>query len=186
MDWTGTWAQALPYAEFLQRHGEPRHQERWARIYEQVSLTNGQRALLSSFARQMRLLCVAGAWCGDCVLQGPILQRLQEASPAIEVRFVDRDAHPDAQEALVLNAGRRVPVVVFLSEDLEECGRYGDRTISMYRKMAQERLGPACSTGLVVGLEGYLEAVTADWMDEVERVQLLLRLSPRLRAKHGD
>jgi hypothetical protein len=86
----------------------------------------------------------------------------------------------------MLNAGRRVPVIVFLAEDFEECGRYGDRTISMYRKMAQERLGPACSTGIVPPADGYTDAVTADWLDEVERVQLMLRLSPRLRAKHGD
>ena len=186
MDWAQTWAQALPYSEFLARHAEPRHQERWQRIYDQVTLNDGQRALLASFTRQMHLLCLAGAWCGDCVLQGPILQRLQEAAPAIQVRFMDRDAHPDVQDALVLNAGRRVPVVVFLSEDFEECGRFGDRTIATYRKMAQERLGPACPTGIVVPADGYTDAVTADWLDEVERVQLMLRLSARLRAKHGD
>jgi hypothetical protein len=31
-----------------------------------------------------------------------------------------------------------------------------------------------------------LAAVTQDWLDEFERVQLLLRLSSRLRQKHGD
>ncbi len=186
MDWSKVWAQGLSYTEFLEKHGEPRHQERWKRIYDQIALTDAQRTLLASFTRPMHLLCVAGAWCGDCVLQGPILQRIQEAGQAIQVRFMDRDTHPDVQDALVLNAGRRVPVTVFLSEDFEECGRFGDRTISMYRKMAQERLGPACPTGIVVPADGYTDAVTADWLDEVERVQLMLRLSARLRAKHGD
>jgi thiol-disulfide isomerase/thioredoxin len=186
MDWTRQWEQALPYAEFLTRHGEPRHQERWQRMYEQILLSEAQRTLLASFARQMHLLCVAGAWCGDCVLQGPILQRFQEASPAIQVRFMDRDVHSDVQDALVLNAGRRVPVVVFLSEDLEECGRFGDRTLAAYRRIARDRLGSVCLTGIVPPDDEYTEAVTADWMNEVERVQLMLRLSPRLRQKHGD
>ncbi|MDR7418155.1 MAG: thioredoxin family protein [Armatimonadota bacterium] len=186
MDWREVWTAALPYAEFLSRHGEPRHQERWQRIYDQIRLTDEQRALVSSYSRTMHLLCLAGAWCGDCVLQGPILQRIAEASPAVALRFVDRDARADVQDALVLNQGRRVPVVVFLSEDFEECGRYGDRTISMYRKMAQERLGPACPTGIVPPSDAYTDAVTADWLDEIERVQLMLRLSPRLRQKHGD
>ncbi|MDR7522670.1 MAG: thioredoxin family protein [Armatimonadota bacterium] len=186
MNWTEVWKAALPYAAFLEAHGQPQHRERWHRVYDQVILTGGQRSLLAGFVRKMHLLCVAGAWCGDCVVQGPILQRIAEASPAIEVRFVDRDAHADAQEALMINAGRRVPVVVFLSEDFQECGRFGDRTLAMYRKMAQERLGPACPTGLVVPTDGYLDAVVADWVDEVERIQLLLRLSPRLRARHGD
>jgi len=186
MDWAHQWTQALPYAEFLDRHAEARHRERWQRIYDQVSLSEAQRALLASFTRQMHLLCVAGAWCGDCVLQGPILERIREATPAVELRFMDRDAHSDVQDVLVMNAGRRVPVVVFLSEDFQECARYGERTISMYRKMAADRLGPSCPTGIVPPADDYPAAVTADWMSEVERVQLLLRLSPRLRQHHGD
>jgi hypothetical protein len=120
------------------------------------------------------------------VLQGPILQKIQEASPAVHVRFIDRDKHADVQDALLINAGRRVPVVVFLAEDFEECGRFGERTLSTYRKMARDRLGPSCPTGIVPPDDAYTAAVIADWVNEVERIQLMLRLSPRLRAKHGD
>jgi hypothetical protein len=186
MDWSEVWTSALPYSAFLETHGDARHRERWARIYDEVALTDDQRTLVASYTRAMHLVCLAGAWCGDCVLQGPVLQRIAEASPRIALRFVDRDARADVQNELVLNQGRRVPVVVFLSEDFQECGRYGDRTISMYRKMAQERLGPACSTGIVPPSDGYTAAVLADWLDELERIQLMLRLSPRLRQKHGD
>ena len=31
-----------------------------------------------------------------------------------------------------------------------------------------------------------LVQVTQDWLNEFERVQWLLRLSPRLRQRHGD
>lgn len=186
MNWAEAWDGALRYAAFLEAHADGRHRERWQRIYEQVALDGDQRALLATFTRAMHIMCLAGAWCGDCVLQGPILQRIAEASPALALRFIDRDAHPSVQDALVLNRGRRVPIVVFLSEDFEECARYGDRTLAMYRRMARERLGPACPTGLVPPEDGYLAAVTADWLNEVERVQLLLRLSPRLRQKHRD
>jgi hypothetical protein len=31
-----------------------------------------------------------------------------------------------------------------------------------------------------------VEATLADWLDEVERVQLMLRLTPRLREKYKD
>jgi hypothetical protein len=31
-----------------------------------------------------------------------------------------------------------------------------------------------------------MNAVVDDWLREFERVQLMLRLSPRLRQKHGD
>lgn len=182
MRWSEVFAQALGYGEFLQRHATPEQQARWQAVYDRVLLTPEQRELVAGFVREMHVLCVAGAWCGDCVNQCPILARIGEQNPRISVRFVDRDAHPEAQDALMMNAGRRVPAVVFLSEDDEECGRYGDRTLASYRQMAADRLGPACPTGIVAPGP----AVTAEWIGQFERIQLMLRLSKRLREKYGD
>ncbi len=186
MNWESSYRKALSYEEFLHRYGTDSSRPRWQAVYDRVQLTAPQRELLGGFTRQMYLLCVAGAWCGDCVREGPILQRIAEASPKIEPRFLDRDAHPEEQDALAINNGHRIPMVVFLSEDFYECARYGERTLATYRKMAVERLGPSCPTGIVPPGEEYLSTITQEWLNEVERVQLLLRLSPRLRAVHGD
>jgi thiol-disulfide isomerase/thioredoxin len=186
MDWGRTFGEALGYREFLTKHGTPEQQTRWQAVYERVALTGEQRELLAGFVREMHVLCVAGAWCGDCVNQCPVLQRIGEQNPRIQVRFVDRDAQPAAQDALMMNAGRRVPAVIFLSEDNYECARYGDRTLAAYRQMAADRLGPACPTGIVPPGPALLSAVTAEWVGQFERVQLMLRLSKRLREKHGD
>jgi hypothetical protein len=99
------------------------------------------------------------------------------------VRYLDRDAHPDAQRGLQINGGDRVPVVVFFSEDGFEVARYGERTLSKYRQLAQSLEGASCPTGVAAGGEA---AVVQDWLDEFERVQWILRLSPRLRQLHGD
>ncbi len=186
MDWKAKYEQALPYHEFLERYGTEVHRERLRRVYEAVTLTPGQRALLEGFQRDMKLLVLAGAWCGDCVNQCPILQRFAEATPRIGLRFLDRDDHPDVRDLLSINRGYRVPMVVFLSEDFVEVARYGERTLSIYRQMAADRLGPACPVGVQPPGEDLLRNVIQEWLDEVERVQLLLRLSPRLRALHGD
>ena len=61
-----------------------------------------------------------------------------------------------------------------------------DRTLSTYRRLAAEQLGPACPTGLVPPTAEATSLVTAEWLAEFERAQLILRLSPRLRARHGD
>lgn len=186
MDWADVFGHAFGYTEFLQRHATPEQQARWQAVYDRVALAPEQRELLAGFVREMHVVCVAGAWCGDCVNQCPILARIGEQNPHIQVRFVDRDARPDAQDALMMNAGRRVPAVVFLSEDNEECGRYGDRTLASYRQMAADRLGPACPTGIVPPGPALTSAVTAEWVGQFERIQLMLRLSKRLREKHGD
>ncbi len=186
MEWGREFAEALGYRDFLQRHATPEQQARWQAVYDKVTLTPAQRELLGGFVREMHVLCVAGAWCGDCVNQCPIMGRIAEQNPRIMVRFVDRDARPEAQRALAMNLGHRVPAVVFLSEDDQECGRYGDRTLATYRQMAADRLGPACPTGIVPPGDELLSAVTAEWIGQFERIQLMLRLSKRLRDKHGD
>jgi hypothetical protein len=179
-------AQGLSYGDFLARHGTDVHRNRWAQLHAQVALTPPQRELLSAFTRRMPVLCLAGAWCGDCVNQCPIFDHFARAAPVIELRFLDRDAHPDAQQALRINGGDRVPVVVFFSEDGEEVARYGERTLSKYRQIMAEAAGASCPTGIVTGTDPLLARVTQDWLDEFERVQWLLRLSPRLRKIHND
>ena len=186
MEWGPVFAQGLDYREFLAAHATPDQRNRWQAVYDKVAFSPEQRELLAGFVREMRVLCIAGAWCGDCVNQCPIMARIGEQNPKIAVRFVDRDVHAAAQDAALMNLGRRVPAVIFLSEDDAECGRYGDRTLATYRQMAADRLGPACPTGIVPPGAALMEAVTSEWVGQFERIQLMLRLSKRLREKHGD
>jgi thiol-disulfide isomerase/thioredoxin len=172
---------ALPYDRFLTEFGSAGDRERWDRTRQAVALTDDQRTLLAAFTRRTNILVLAGAWCGDCAAQCPIFERFAEAAPVLVVRYLDRDAHPEAQRELQINAGNRVPVAVFFSEDGFEAARYGERTLAAYRRLAR---------GLVPGVPDadgeLLPQVVADWLREFERVQWLLRLSPRLRRLHGD
>jgi hypothetical protein len=178
--------QGLSYADFLTRYATDVQKQRWQQAHDRVRLTPEQRALLGSFRRETNVLCLAGAWCGDCVNQCPIFDHFAAAAPALRVRFLDRDAHPDVQQELQINGGNRVPVVVFLSEDGYEAARYGERTLSKYRQMMADQAGAACPTGLAVPGDTLPAQVAQDWLNEFERVQWLLRLSPRLRQRHGD
>jgi thiol-disulfide isomerase/thioredoxin len=176
----------LPMNEFTAKYGTPPQQQRWRQSFEALALTDVQKELLRSFTREMHVLVLAGAWCGDCSGQCPAYDRFAEAAPVIKVRYIDRDEHADVQRELQICGGNRVPVVVFFSEDGFEVGRYGERTLSKYRQMMLEFAGAGCPTGIVRSGDPLPARVTQDWLDEFERVQWLLRLSPRLRAKHGD
>ena len=176
----------LPYQDFLKRHGTDVHQSRWKQVYEQATLTAAQKTLLQSFKRTMPALCLAGAWCGDCVNQCPIFEQFALATPTIQIRYLDRDEHADVQQALQVCGGNRVPVVVFFTEDGFEAARCGDRTLSKYRAMMQDQAGASCPTGITIGKDPLLAQVSQDWLDEFERVQWMLRLSSRLRTLHKD
>lgn len=186
IDWMGLHAEGLDYSSFLDRYASPAQRSRWDAMHARFGLTDQQRSLLGGFVRRMPVLCLCGAWCGDCINQCPAFDHFARASNAIDMKFIDRDARTDLRDALMINGGQRVPVVVFLSEDGFEAARYGERTLSIYRRMAAQQLGPACPTGLVAPDSDTTTAVLAEWLAEFERAQLILRLSPRLRALHQD
>jgi hypothetical protein len=185
-NWSTVFADALPYAAFLEKHATDVQRARWDAMHARVSLSAEQRERLGGFVRRMPVLCLAGTWCGDCVNQCPAFDHFARASAKIDLRFLERDREPKVRDALAINGGHRVPVVVFLSEDWFEVARYGERTLSTYRQLAAEQLGAACPSGLVPPGDNAIAANTAEWLGEFERCQLILRLSPRLRGMHGD
>jgi thiol-disulfide isomerase/thioredoxin len=184
--WATAFATALPYADFLAKHATPDQRQRWEAVHGRVTLTTAQRQLLAGFMRRMPVLVLAGAWCGDCVNQCPIFAHFAAAAPGIDVRFLDRDALPAIAAHLKVCGGQRVPVAAFFSEDFAPVLFYGDRTLSAYRAAAAAQLGSSCASGAVPPSADALSPVVADWLDQFERVHLILRLSARLREKHGD
>lgn len=158
----------------------------WRRVYDQAALDADQARLVAGFVRPMKVLFLSGIWCGDCVQQGPLLQRIAEAGDCIDLRFIDRDQHSDLAAAVAINGGQRIPVAIFMAEDFEPVSIVGDRTLTRYRALAARQLGPSCPLPGAPVPNDELRGTLQDWLDEIERVHLILRLSTRLRQKHGD
>ena len=176
----------MTYDQYVQT-GTDRQRADWQRIYDQAQLTAAQQQLLGSFVRKMNVIVLSGIWCGDCVQQGPLIQRIAEAGgDMVDLRWLGRDEHPDLQAAVAINAGHRVPVVLFCADDYEPLGWYGDRTLTRYRAMAQRQLAGACPLPGAAVADDELADTLQDWLDQFERMHLILRLSARLRERYGD
>jgi hypothetical protein len=73
-----------------------------------------------------------------------------------------------------------------MNEDFEFVGSAGDKSLSRLRALAAKTLGAACPIpGAAIGTDE-LAAGLQDWLNDFERVHLLLRLSPKLRQRHAD
>jgi len=196
---------ALPYDDYLAK-SDPVHAAKWRAMEKKVVIPEDCIDTVAGFVRKMPVLFYSGVWCGDCVRQGPILQRIAEINPCIELRFVERvDGSPLAEE-LRINGAYKVPVAIFLSEDCFEVGRFGDRALVTYRRLARQQtagagvvsamnrvvekgrnlVGAACNSGLIAPPPEEIEDEAAEWTDVFERMQLILRLSPLLRERYQD
>lgn len=160
----------------------------WERARAAINLKPEQAALVAAFFRSMNVLALSGTWCGDCVQQCPMLHAIASVSPAVRLRFLDRDQNLDLAERVRICGGLRVPTVLFLNEDFEFVSILGDRTLARYRAMAARKLGAACPLPGALPPADEMQATLQDWLDEFERVHLLLCLSPKLqqRAQEGQ
>jgi len=184
--WGGQFSRAHDYAGYLAASDDEKAR-RWVELSEKLpALSAEQVARLTGGSRQLNVLVLSGVWCGDCVRQGPMLARIAEAcGERVTLRLIERGEDELAEELRILG-GARVPVVVFLSEDFFEVGRFGDRLLSAYRAKARRETGPACAVGHVPPPADELAAEMADWVDVFERMLLMVQLSAFLRARHGD
>jgi thiol-disulfide isomerase/thioredoxin len=186
MNFAATFEQGMAYDAFLAKYANDDQRGRWNGVHGQVALSDSQRRLLQGFVREMKVLCVAGTWCGDCVNQCPIFAHFAAANQKIRIHYFDRDDNAELAKELSICGAPRVPSLLFLSEDGFSCGRAGDRTLSAYREIASRQIGPSCPTGIAPHEKSQLQNVVQDWLNEFERIQLMLRTSSRLRQLHGD
>ena len=185
MDWITVFHEALPYAAFLDRYANPTHRPRWDAAHARIRLNPHQAELLGGSQGNAGRLPDRGL---VRRLHQPVpgVRSLPRASSAIDLRFLDRDARPDMPRRP--GDQRRAPRA---RGRLPERGRLRGRSLRRADPLglpqARRRpLGPACPTGLVPPSDDLIAQGAAEWLGEFERAQLILRLSPRLRQKHGD
>lgn len=170
----GKFQEGMDFASFVASGAVDGHDAAWKQRYEHCVLSPDQADLAASFTMPMRVLCLTGTWCGDCALQGSAMQRIAEASPGVELRFLSRNDHADLQVKAPINAGFRVPISWFMSAKFEPASRFGDRTLSRYRSMARKALGD--DAVLAPPPVDPVREVLREVLDEFERVQLMLRV----------
>lgn len=175
----------LSFNDYI-KSGSESQQSNWANADKRVLLRPEQAALLASFTRRMPVLVISGMWCGDCAQQVPIFHHFADASKNIDLRIIDRERGMELSDMVKICGGNRVPTVIFMNEEFDLIGLYGDNSLSRMRAKAAKQLGASCYLPSAVVPEDEMAAGISDWLGEFERAQLLCRLSTKLRAKHQD
>lgn len=185
--WRACWEEAESYEAYLSGSDTERA-SRWGSLAERIpALAGAETARLNGTDRELNVLLVSGVWCGDCVRQGPMIRQIVDAcADGVSLRVIDRDQNPELRDEVRILGAARVPVVVFLSEDFHEVGRFGDRMLATYRLKAETELGAACAVPTAELPPDELAAERDEWLAIVERMLLMVRLAPPLRERHGD
>ena len=105
-----------------------KNRELWHGIYERVSTPPEILEEARQIPGTWHLLVLSEDWCGDAVNLLPVLARLAEDTPGLDLRVLSRDQNPDLMDThLTDGRSRSIPVVLLLDEGFVERGWWGPR-----------------------------------------------------------
>ncbi len=132
------WETGLTYDAF--KAAMTRNQERFTQNESRVVLDPDTVRAFTSLPRRLRVLVLAEDWCGDVIANLPILGRLADEVPTLDVRVFYRDQNLDLMERW-LNQGKyqSIPVFAFFDHDFRELAHWIERPASVTERRAQER-----------------------------------------------
>jgi len=101
-----------------------RRMNRWDKT---IKITDRAKAKIQNFSRKITWLVLSESWCGDAAHVLPVLSRVGDLNPNIDLRIVLRDENPELMNAFLTNGGRSIPKLIMLDETMNITGTYGPR-----------------------------------------------------------
>jgi hypothetical protein len=183
------WQAGLTLAEFVERMTT--YQDKMRRRLREVALSEADCAGLARLNQPVHALVMTEDWCPDSLMNVPILARVVEAAPGMDMRIFVRSASPDLEAYYQARGIRCIPVFTFLDADFNEIGTWlerpqaaherlhgwkaahpefdpahQDRTLSPQERRARRR---ALMQGLPLEMEGwYAEGLQAETVKELK------------------
>ena len=101
--------------------------ELWAAMWRHARVDEEYVRRVSALPGHWHLLVLSEDWCGDAVNTVPIVARLAERCPNVDLRVLARDENPDIMDAHLTGTSRSIPVIIVLDGAFEERGWWGPR-----------------------------------------------------------
>lgn len=129
-DFPTLWQEALPWSAFFAPDMDQR--SLWEGVYRHVVLPPWA-APAAATRPGLKFLVITEDWCGDAANVVPVVVRLVEAVPGLELRILPRDQYPEVMDRYLTNGSRSIPVVIALDADFRELGHWGPRPAELQR-----------------------------------------------------
>jgi len=99
------------------------HHQSFLHIYNHFNISQDDKAMLQNY-NNIRMIVLAEAWCGHCMLNVPILLRISEAG-TIPISILRRDENLELMDQYLTNNKRIIPMVIFIDEAGNELAKWG-------------------------------------------------------------
>lgn len=138
MDLNGWFQKGMTADQYM--NSMSRNKEEMLSIYQRFAVKAEDRSKLEALrSRKLRAIVLSEDWCGDALLNNPVLLRIAEAAN-IEVRFLLRDQNLELMDQYLTNGtSRAIPIFIFINQEGEEVGVWGPRAPELQALVEKER-----------------------------------------------
>ncbi|OAT86266.1 thioredoxin [Bacillus sp. MKU004] len=134
-DWFNKGMSSSEYLEYMKTH-----RENTLSILNKFTIPEEDKDVLKSLAgHSLRVIVLTEDWCGDAMLNIPILLKLAEEAD-MEVKMILRDENLELMDQYLTNGtSRAIPIFIFIDEEGEEKMVWGPRAPMVKKIVDDER-----------------------------------------------
>lgn len=101
---------------------------RMNRLEKTIKISERTIQQLQSLKKEYIWLVISEGWCGDAAQILPVIYKMAEFSPKIELKIVFRDEDEDLMKMFLTNGGKAIPKLLVIDiKTLEVLGHFGPR-----------------------------------------------------------
>lgn len=133
------WNEGEPFQEFLDRVVSQR--SLWEGVYRTTIVPEWAGKAFEALPGGLRVLVLNADWCLDSANTVPVMARLAETVPGVELRLLERDEFPALMDRYLTNGSRSIPLAILLDRSFRELGRWGPRPAELQTWVLTNRDG---------------------------------------------
>jgi len=113
------------FTDFLARPHQ--YRDLWNALYKRATVPEDLLARAQKIQKPWHLLILSEDWCGDSINILPLVAKLTDDVPSLDLRILGRDANPDLMDKHLTGTSRSIPVIILLDENYVERSSWGPR-----------------------------------------------------------
>jgi hypothetical protein len=111
--------------------------QRSSRIERTHVVSEELESLIKNIKDKQLWMVITEGWCGDSAQTLPIIAKMAELNPNIDLRILLRDANPDIMDLYLTHDTKSIPILVVFDSDGNELLKWGPRTKALQDIMNQ-------------------------------------------------
>lgn len=101
--------------------------KRMDRLDKKLSVSEETKSVLSAIPNKQIWLVITEGWCGDAAQNLPVIHKMAEEAPNVDLQIVLRDENLELMDQFLTNGGRAIPKLIALNESLGIVFTWGAR-----------------------------------------------------------